>query len=134
MLIEHGEYSDYSVMMLVRFTTDVDPMVLKDEFRATDKDGFVSSYEFGNWLVNVRRVAEEVPHGSWWVGAYGQLSFKEDDVSVPAEHAAALTAAAERERVLRGALQYYADGNGPLESDHTTDYGARARAALEATK
>jgi len=44
------------------------------------------------------------------------------------------TAAAERERVLRGALQYYADGNGPLESDHTTDYGARARAALEATK
>ncbi len=51
-----------------------------------------------------------------------------------AEVMAALTAAAERERVLREALQYYADGNGPLESDHTTDYGARARAALEATK
>lgn len=77
-LISTGEYSDYTVKALVRATQDFHPKEMSDEYLARfpdqAEDYGVDFYMFTNWLVNEKKVLEEIEHREWHLGDYGSFS------------------------------------------------------------
>lgn len=84
LLLTNGEYSDYAVQNLVKATQDFDIKALEIEYLSLpdrkDRNLFGGRFadvnSFSNWLLNIKKVVEEVPHCEWYLGPYGELEGK----------------------------------------------------------
>jgi hypothetical protein len=77
-LISEGEYSDYGVSAALKATDDINMDDIKKEFEQLKEDALkswridadISTGGFVNWLVNIKKVAEELDYTEVHTGSY----------------------------------------------------------------
>lgn len=85
-ILTEGEYSDYQIITLCRALTDLNTANLLNEFTGEERKIGplkINPYEywerprdsnFPNWIMNVKKVAEEVPLTEWHYETYNEMS------------------------------------------------------------
>ena len=77
-LISEGEYSDYGVCSALKATDDIDMDDIKKEFdllrdenlSSWDRYGNMGTSGFINWLVNIKKIADELDYTEVHTGCY----------------------------------------------------------------
>ena len=77
-LLSCGTYSDYDVKCLCRALVDIDCKNLVSAFRADNPDfkQYDSESKVIHWMINVKKMAEEVQRKELWLGDYGDLNIQ----------------------------------------------------------
>lgn len=80
LMVTTGEYSDYGVQSLVVALADFDINELREEYLSEFPDQTerysADFYKFNNWLVNEKKIVEEVKHREWHLGDYSSFEMR----------------------------------------------------------
>ena len=75
-----GKYSEFEVVTICRASTDFDIFELREEYLSIHpeqrEDCLFKEYEFINWVLVVRCLAEELDYWTWHIGKYDSPNFR----------------------------------------------------------
>jgi hypothetical protein len=73
-IITYGSYSDYGVVAVCKALYDINVKDLEVEYKFKHKE--LDHYKVVNWMVNVKKCAEEIVHNELYLGDYGDINIE----------------------------------------------------------